>query len=264
MRRSILAVFVTAICTAAAAEDHNADSDLFKQAKAEQRALAKASSSSSGVTAADVGDVDSFGRNVHFLGVTQSGTVTVSSSCPPPDPAFPDDRCVVAVAPPGTTAVQARDIGRIHLPARAASSLLCHSITAFPLWQFSNGTGGPGQASFSFTTGVTVESEVLNDPSLIDPNTGLPFNGAFDVAFNLIVDRQTIQPGDLVQRRQGFTRGCVGGLVSKQGLMQVYGLTAAQADDFFKKPMTLRLNATLSTRFSDNTFVFFGLRVLGD
>lgn len=265
MRFWILVAIGAAVCTAAAADKGDAG-DVLRQARAELRMAtqAPAATGNGGVTAADVGDADSFGRNVHFLGVAQSGTVSITTGCPPPDPNFPDDRCVEAAPPPLTTAARERDIGRMTLPGKTANSLLCHSITTLPFWTFSNSTAAPGVASFTYQASFTIESDVLKDPSLIDPNTGLPFNGSFDVVFGIITDRQTVQPGDFVQRRQGFTRGCIGGLVSKSGLMQIFGLTAAQADDFFKKPITIRLNMNLSSRFSDNSFVLYGLRVFGD
>ncbi|PYR18508.1 MAG: hypothetical protein DMF98_25600 [Acidobacteria bacterium] len=254
-------MIVAGICTAAAADDRKKQSeDLLKQARAEQRALAQ---QIAGVSAADVGDPDSFGRNVHFIGVAQTGlvTVTVPGGCPTPDPNFPDDRCVEATP---TASIDATDIGRIRLPAKASNSLLCHSLTSLPFWEFSNQTASPVTASFQYVAGVTIENEVLNDPTLIDPNTGLPFNGSLEVALGLITDRQTLQPGDRVTRRHSNTRSCIGGLVSKLALTEGFGLTAAQADAFFKKPMTLRLNISLRTAFVDNTFVLFGLRLFGD
>ena len=42
------------------------------------------------------------------------------------------------------------------------------------------------------------------------------------------------------------------------------GLTPTQADAFFKKPMTLRLNVTLRTAFVDSGVAVFGLRLFGD
>jgi hypothetical protein len=41
----------------------------------------------------------------------------------------------------------------------------------------------------------------LNDPTLTDPTTGLPLNGSVEVAFSLIIDRQTVQPGRQAARR---------------------------------------------------------------
>lgn len=266
MRTSILAFIATGICTAAAADNQRIPSeDLLRETRAEQRALSKqvaGVNAAAGVAAADVGDADSFGRNAHFLGVAVSGFVQVAppGGCPPPDPNFPDDRCVEANP---NAAIDAKDVGRIRLPAKASNSLLCHSITSIPAWEFSNQTAGAVRASFQFISGVTIENEVLNDPALIDPNTGLPFNGSLEIAFAVVTDRQTVQPGDRVTRRQTNTRFCLGGLVSKAGLVEM-GLTPAQADAFFKKPMTLRLNVTLRTSFVDNGVAVFGLRLFGD
>ena len=54
------------------------------------------------------------------------------------------------------------------------------------------------------------------------------------------------------------------GLVSKQSLMQNYGLSEAQARQFFKKPTTLRLNVEGSAQFVGDASLYFGLRVVGD
>src|SRR5215813_10963104 len=74
MRTSIVAFIVAGICTAAVADNGSKrEEDMLGQMRAEQRALAK--QAAGGVTAADVGDPDSFGRNVQFLGVAQTGLV---------------------------------------------------------------------------------------------------------------------------------------------------------------------------------------------
>jgi hypothetical protein len=263
-----LAWIVVGICTGAGAANDPAAADLMKQARAEQRALAKAAGSGGGggVSAADVGDADSFGRNVRFLGVAQTGTVSVQPDCTP-DPSFPpgpDDRCFVPGAQPATEVFEARDIGRIKLPARASNSLLCHAVTSLPFWHFSNATPSPGVSSFRYAAFVKIDNEVLNDPALIDPTTGAPFNGSLEVGFTIITDGQTVQPGDQASRRMGFTRGCIAGLINKTALTETFGLTAAQADDFFKKPMTLHLTIQLGTRFVDFASVLYGLRLYGD
>ena len=165
MRKSILPFVVAGICTAAAAEnDRVHDGDVLKRGR-DRQALMKAAVGAAGMpSAADVGDAESFGRNVHFLGVAQSGLVQIlpPGACPPPDPNFPDDRCVEANP---NASVDARDIGRMKLPGKAANSILCHSITTLPFWEFSNFTGGRVFAFFNYLAGVTIENEVLNDPS---------------------------------------------------------------------------------------------------
>jgi len=111
---------------------------------------------------------------------------------------------------------------------------------------------------------MTIESEVLNDPNLIDPATGLPFNGSFETGFSQITDTQTFQPGEQATRRNNTTRACIGGLINKASLVQDFGLTAAQADELFKKPITIHLHIQLATAFVDSALVLYGLRLYGD
>lgn len=221
-----------------------------------------------GPAAADVGDADSFGRNMHFVGTAQSGSVTVTSdaaNCPPPDPAFPDDRCLVANAAPAQTVATFNDLARISLPAKATNSLLCHAVTPFFFWHASNPTSAPASTTFSAGVSFTIENPLLDDPSLVDPTTGVPFGGKLDVALtNLTGDSHTLQPGDDETRRHVSTKFCLGGLLSKSALVGTYGLSAAQADEFFRKPMTIRLNLTLRSRLVDDAAAFYGVRLFGD
>jgi hypothetical protein len=227
-----------------------------------------AAAHAAGPAAADVGDADSFGRNVHFIGTSQSGAVTVTSdasNCPPPDPSLPDDRCLVVNPAPAQTVATFNDIGRIKLPAKATNSLLCHAVTPFFFWHASNPTGSPASTTFAATVSFTIENQLLDDPSLIDPTTGLPFGGKLDVGLTgLTGDTHTLQPGDSETRRHVSTKFCLGGLVSKDALVFTYGLSAAQADDFFRKPMTVHLNLTLRTLLVDDATAFYAVRLFGD
>jgi hypothetical protein len=253
---------IAAICTAARAKDFVEQStDMRRQTKAEQRAAAAEGSL---VSPADVGDVDSFGRNVHFLGVAFTGFIQLQRDCSTPSFSGPDDRCFVPNPPSTLTVLEIRDVGRMRLPAKASNSLLCHSITSQPLWHFTNTTADAGNAQFRYLVFVTIENEVLNDPNLIDPTTGQPFGGALEQGFSMITDSQTLHPGDQATRRNISTRSCQGGLISKAGLIDSFGLTPAQADEFFKKPMTIRLHMLLLTQFVDLSTVLYGLRLYGD
>jgi len=46
--------------------------------------------------------------------------------------------------------------------------------------------------------------------------------------------------------------------------VQDFGLTAAQADEFFKKPITIHLHIQLAAAFVDSALVLYGLRLYGD
>jgi hypothetical protein len=214
-------------------------------------------------------DTDSFGRSVKFDGLMQSGTVTLLDDCTPVpgDPApGPDDRCIVLNAPPAATAFDLPDIGRLTIPGQSAHSLLCHWLTPIAYYRFANPTGVfQPNATFRLTPYVIVESEVLDDPTLIDPTTGLPFNGQLESGFSATYqDSQSLDTSDTAQRRFSETRVCIAGFLSKRALVENYGLTDAQATQVFKKDVTLRFGLRGSAALVSSGLVTYGLRVVGD
>jgi len=255
---SVAALFLTASIAAA----ERPDGDLMKPTA---RSAAKTSASAGAVTADDVGDVYSFGRNVKFIGVGQSGTVTLADDCTP-DPSFPpgpNDRCIVVNPAPATTVIDERDIGRLNLPGKASNSLLCHWLTPIAFYTFVNGTGGNANATFRLTPYFTVENEVLNDPSLIDPTTGLPYGGSFEVALGTFRDSANLDSGQSETNSMNLSRVCIAGMVSKLNLIDM-GLSDAQATEFFKKPTTIRFHLAGTARFVGFASVSYGLRLGGD
>jgi len=214
-------------------------------------------------------DTDSFGRNVQFDGLLQAGNVTFFADCTPlpGDPApGPDDRCVVLNPAPTSTSFDLPDIGRLTVPGRSAHSLLCHWLTPIAFYNFQNPTGVfQPNASFRLLPYVIVESDVLNDPALIDPTTGLPFNGKLESSFAATYqDSQSLDPGHSATRRFSETRVCIGGFLSKANLMSTYGLTDAQATQVFRHDITLRFGLRGNVTLVNSGFVIYGLRVVGD
>jgi CGNR zinc finger len=177
---------IAAISTAARAGDVlEPSTDMRRQGRAQQRAAAAQNAQ---VSPADVGDADSFGRNVHFLGLAFTGVTQLQGDCSSPFFTGPDDRCFVPNAAPAASLFDVRDVGRMKLPAKSTNSLLCHSLTSQPLWHFSNATANTGNAQFRYLVFVTIENEVLNDPNLIDPTTGQPFGGVLEQGFSMIAE----------------------------------------------------------------------------
>ena len=214
----------------------------------------------------EVGDPDSFGRNVRFIGTLQSGTVTLANDCTP-DPSFPpgpDDHCQVLNAAPSSTAFTIPDVGRVVIPGKSAHSVFCHWQTPFVVYQFSNFTGAyQPNARFIVTPSYTIQNPVLNDPALIDPATGLPFGGQFEIALSGIRHSRSLQPGELQTERENATRVCLGGMVSKQMLVGM-GLTSAQADKFFKKDTVVTMNLQGSASMVEFASIIYGVRFVGD
>jgi hypothetical protein len=213
-------------------------------------------------TVDDVGDADSFGRNVTYLGLAQTLPVTILDDCSASDPTL--ERCIVANPPPASTSFNEAGLATMNLPAKATKSLICFALTPFVQAQWENFLATPALAQFTGNALVNIDNEVLDDPTLIDPNTGLPFGGVLSLGLGTLTDFHTLQPGETDLKSYQMSRSCIAGLVSKRALVDSYGLTETQATQFFKKPMTITFGAR--GRFALTSFAsyFYGIRLYGD
>jgi len=218
-------------------------------------------------TVDDVGDVDSFGRNVQYLGVTQTANVELATDCTPDpnNPPGPNDRCIVLAAAPGTTTVDEEELATMNLPAKATHSLICFAVTPFITFEFNNTTGVPQpSAVWNLRPTIRIENEVLNDPALIDPTTGAPFAGAITVALGTYSENRSLAVDERATRTTTQSRACIAGIISKNALTQTYGLSDSLASQFFKKPISLHFGASGLARLIDFGNYFYGIRLYGD
>lgn len=214
-------------------------------------------------TTEEVGDVDSFGRAVRWLGVTQ-GDIELAASCPVAG-GEPSASCVVLDPSPATTTFSFDDIARIQLPKKAANSLLCYWFSPYLSIGYANPTAAPVVARLRYSPTLTIENPVLDDPSLIDAMTGLPFNGKLLSAMTSSEHFETpLSAGQSLYERMRDSTVCIAGFLSKRALVDNYGLTEPQAREFFKQPTTVRLNVSGSAQYVDNASLIFGLRIVGD
>jgi hypothetical protein len=210
-------------------------------------------------SSADVGDGDSFGRAVNFLGYAQTNGVLVWWDCTDQLPGT----CVVPDAETSTGGIQKiGDEAVIRLPGRSARSLLCFVINPFGFAFFNNTSTTRQLATYSMGARWRIESEVLNDPALINHGTGLPFNGFIENGSSLDSEQFTIEPGAQRNIQVFFTRTCNAGHLTRSGLVDM-GLTEAQARDVFRKPITLRFGASINVSWG-NASMNPGFRVFGD
>ena len=217
-----------------------------------------------GPTVDDVGDLDSFGRNVRWLGQKSEvyGLDTDCASWTAEDPAA---RCQQVANPNTTTPYHFDDILRFNLPANASNSMFCYLLT--PMFQayFTGNTGTNAVVgSLTYSVSATVENPVLDTPGLVNPVTGAPFAGTFttgSLAFEVF--QTALVPQFPLTTTQRKSVACNAG-ISKRLLMETYGLTQAQANSFFANPTTLRLNVGGSARFVDRAVFTVGIRILGD
>lgn len=207
----------------------------------------------------DVGDADSFGRNLQWLGLAD-GEVDLAADCT--GDTFP---CTVLAPAPASTSFSYTDLGHITLPARAAHSLLCYWFSPFLTIGYGNDSAAPVVAHLNYVPTVTIENPVLDDPSLIDPTTGVPFGGELLTGMTSSeIFEEPLPPGTHVTERTRDSAVCIAGLISKTTLTSTFGLTDAQARDFFRQPMTLRLNVSGSAQYVDFAALYFGWRLVGD
>lgn len=215
------------------------------------------------VTEEEVYDVDSFGRNVRWLGLT-SAFVTLTTGCP--KPTTPDEYCQELNATPGAfTSFDFQDAARIKLPKYATNSLLCYWFSPVLSVRYSNPTAARVVGRFNYSPTLTLESDVLNDPALIDPTTGVPFGGKLQTGMSSSeLFEVPLEAGVAFSERTRDSTVCMAGLISRKALIANYGLSEAQADDFFAGPITVRLNVRGSVRYVSDANLVFGLRLVGD
>lgn len=215
------------------------------------------------VTEDEVYDTESFGRYVKWLGLTSS-YVNVMSGCP--KPTTPDEFCQELNATPGAnTSFNFSDTARIKLPKGASNSILCYWFSPVLTVTYSNVTASRVVGRFRYTPTLTIENPVLADPSLIDPTTGAPFGGQLLTSMSSSESfQESLEPGVTLTERTRDSTVCIAGFISHKALINNYGLTPAQADDFFASPTTVRLNVSGSVQHVGQASMIFGLRVMGD
>ncbi len=214
----------------------------------------------------DVGDVDSFGDEVIHLGVMQTENVSLQADCS----GFPAGvgACIELPADLSqNTNVDETDLATFVLPKNSTDSLICFTVTMFTSWSWINSTGASEFASMTVNPTFQIENDILN--GLVDPNSGLPFNGQLFPGGNLglstFFEFRNLEPGDFEFKAPRLTRSCTAGLISKRVLKDVYGLTDKQAKDFFKKEET-RVSFGVRGNISsvDSASFSYGVRLYGD
>lgn len=215
------------------------------------------------VTAEEVGDADSFGRNVKWLGVL-AGSIRLAADCTPAPGDPPDENCVLVSAAPAATPFLVHDIDSITLPARSSRSLLCHWQTPIINYYASNNTGSTQDFQLRAQPVYRIESEVLDEPGLLNPNTGLPYGGVLEMPLTAVYKAGSRAPGTYEFEVITGARMCIGSLVNLSSLVSTHGLTPAQARRFFRRPITIRLGISGQAQLVEDAQIYFGTRFVGD
>lgn len=222
------------------------------------------------LSVADVGEPDSFGKNVKFLGTAATGIVYVYHNC---DPAIllseldlvlgADDRCLALPIQGQNVTATFNDIGRIKIPKNSVDNVIYYVQTNLVSYELSNPNINQIFSNFSYSPTFTLESDALNDPLAIDPNTGLPMNGSFTTgvgASKTIL--KTYEPGALEFMNERFSSSATRGFA--RSYFADLGLPQSVINKLYNKPLTIKLNLRVRSNFG--TFGQFGysVRFLGN
>jgi hypothetical protein len=222
------------------------------------------------LSVADVGEPDSFGKNAKFLGTATTGIVYVYRSC---DPQIlldeleltlgADDRCLALPTLGQSATATFNDIGRIRLPRNSFDNVIYFIQSNIVSYDLSNPNANQAFSNFSYSPTYTIESDALNDPLAIDPNTNLPMNGSFTTGVGgskFIGKTYEANAQEFVSERfsTSATRGFARSYFADLGLPQ------SVINRIYNKPMTIKLNLRVRGNFF--TFGQFGysVRFLGN
>jgi hypothetical protein len=262
---------VAATAMAAKAPAQKQDFKAIKAEMAEARTEMGLSSSASAKTSgptpvSDLGDADSFGRYAKYIGLMSSGAINLAEDCTPDpsNPPGPDDHCVQLIPQPAMTTFSIHDVARMTIPAKSSNSLFCHWQTPIAVTQWQNLSGAViPNARIVYTPSYTFENPVLNDPTLIDPATGLPLNGSISVTLSGIRHHETLAPGDIKLERDSDTRSCIAGVMSA-AMLRSYGLSDAQVAKFFASDTKVTMNLNGQAQGVVFSSIIVGTRWMGD
>src|SRR2546423_2546992 len=220
-------------------------------------------------SAADVGDAESFGHAALYMGAASGFVRLQPTACTPtPTPVPPatanDSQCFVLNPAPATTVFEADDICRIKLPKKATRTIIYPALNFFIDYQLQNSSGvDQPVAFFNFSAEMVIESDVLLDPTIIDPQTGLPAAGRLTHQFSYVFrDNRSMKNGDRQRLHETLVR--VGNAGINKAALVAQGLPQSVVDDLFASSMTIRMNVSGSAQFVTDASITGNMRLFGD
>jgi hypothetical protein len=216
------------------------------------------------ITDADVGDAASFGKEVRFFGTASLvGTVYLHKTCLPADITLePNDKCLIINSTTNSVVFDLRDLGRITFPENTFQNVIYPQSKNFLNYELIN-TGTINKTGFyNYRPYITFESAVLNDLSLINPNTGQPFAGKIDINLSgYRTFRSTLVPGGNFSNLDSYS---IHSSFTKKSFVDSYGLSSATVDKIFQNKIVIRLNIKGSATLINTGYVFYNVRFLGN
>jgi hypothetical protein len=216
------------------------------------------------VTHDQVGDADSFGSPLKWLGL-RIRPIYFGPTCPRAG-ASEHEYCGQIVDQAAETHFQFRDVASIDMPAGASRSLICHWITPILRVTHQNTTSANAYSYIRYWPTLVVTSDVLRDPTLINPITQARFDGTLTIQMTSYATwvSTPVAPGQVFGEWSRDSQVCLGGPLSRRALIETYGLSEAKADAMFASPMRLTIALNANMRNVRESFLTYGVRYVGD
>lgn len=222
-----------------------------------------------GVTHDQVGDADSFGRPLKWLGI-HFMRAAFQGSCPRAN-AQPDEVCQPIADVNAPTSFTLWSNTSIELPPQAAQSLICQWVSPVQSVTFQNSTGLRRYGIFRTTPMVAIFSDVLNDTSSTTTITPIgsapPWSGGkwvMQMASHNNNMTRPLESGVLYNESSRNSQICLSGILSRRALIEGYGMSEAMADELFRQPMRLQFGVTGLAQNVQSAYLTMGTRVVGD
>ncbi len=232
------------------------------QGPAAERVIAPNLENPYGVTHDQVGDADSFGSPVRWLGVNNA-FVAFARSCPRTG-AVEGEVCHVLPSSGTVTAFEFRDLAPIELPAGASRSLLCHWLTPIVQISYRNNLSTRTYGQLAYTPSFTFRSPVLDDPGLINPKTGRPYGGQLVMPATTQWLAAPLEPGVAYTVRTRDAQVCIGAPLNRRTLIESYGMAPELADRIFQEPIKVSLGVSGTIQLAEFAYMTLGYRLVGD
>ncbi len=191
------------------------------------------------VPAIAANDPDAIGQLIKYLDYAAPVQVTVGPSqvCP----AIPEmpHRCI-PLAHTVNESFALADITEIEVD-RGLRSLIDFTMHPIVNVSFRGSTSADPFGYLNLYVTIAIESDVLNDPALINPRTGQPFGGKIDRDVILLTERRSVSGAItspiVIRPDVGFNQA----LVSRKQLIETFGLSERDARRFMTGPMKFKL-----------------------
>lgn len=213
----------------------------------------------------DLGDSASFGKETKFFGSAYTGAVYLDTICSPIDLGMTTgDVCGLINATTNAVSYDYRDLGTITFPANTFQNVIYPLVRNSISYNMFNNTTTNKNMSFNYKPYITLESDYLNDPTLINSITNQPFGGKLDITLpgSKLVG-STLVPNGIVNENENFGAFFTNG-ITKKVLTDSYGVPPVIADKIFSDKIKIRLNIKGNARYISFGYAFYTIRFLGN